>query len=65
MIGPDELHTKVYYSHGRIFTLDDRGGDRGGKLARPKRNTETFTPSHAPPPMRVLVATPGLARYDF
>ena len=45
--------------------LDDRGGDRGGKLARPKRNTETFTPSHAPPPMRVLVATPGLARYDF
>ena len=36
----------------------------GGKLARPKKNTENFSPCHDPPPMRVVVATPGLARYD-
>ena len=36
-----------------------RGG--GGKqLARPKKNTENFSPCHEPPPMRVVVATPGL-----
>ena len=37
------------------------GGGGGGKqLARPKKNTENFSPCHEPPPMRVVVATPGL-----
>ena len=39
------------------------GGGRGG-LARPKKNTETFTPSHTAPPLRVVVAQPGLQRFD-
>ena len=32
-------------------------------MARPKKNTENFSPCHEPPPMRVIVATPGLTRY--
>ena len=37
-----------------------RGRDGGKQLARPKKNTENFSPCHEPPPMRVVVATPGL-----
>lgn len=35
-----------------------------GKLPLPKRNTENFEPSHAPPEMRILAARPGLKHYD-
>ena len=35
-----------------------------GNLPLPKRNTESFEPSHAPPEMRILAATPGLKHYD-
>ena len=35
-----------------------------GKLPRPKKNTENFNPSHEPPEMRILFATPGIKQYD-
>lgn len=35
-----------------------------GKLPLPKRNTENFLPSYAPPEMRILAARPGLKHYD-
>ena len=35
-----------------------------GKLPRPKKNTENFNPSHKPPEMRILFATPGAKQYD-
>jgi len=35
-----------------------------GNLPRPKRNTENFDPSFAPPEMRILCARSGLAHYD-
>ena len=35
-----------------------------GNLPRPKRNTENFEPSYAPPEMRILCARSGLAHYD-
>jgi len=44
---------------------NSRGGaNNSGKLSRPKKNTENFNPCHEAPPMRVVVATPGLAKYD-
>merc|ERR550534_2761807 len=40
------------------------GKQGGGKqIPRPKKNTENFNPSHEAPPMRILVAPPGLKRY--
>ena len=36
----------------------------GGQLSLPKRNTESFKPSHNPPKMRILFATPGVETYD-
>lgn len=33
-------------------------------LPRPKRNTENFNPSYAPPDMRILAAAPGLKKYN-
>ncbi len=48
--------------------LQGRGGAAGasaaGRLPMPKRNTENFNPSHEPTEMRLLVARPGLSRYD-
>jgi hypothetical protein len=32
--------------------------------AKPKKNTETFQPSHEPTEMRLIAVPSGLARYD-
>ena len=40
------------------------GGSAAGRLPMPKRNTENFNPSHEPTEMRILVATPGLKKYN-
>eukprot|EP00092_Neocalanus_flemingeri_P077963 GFUD01096892.1.p1 GENE.GFUD01096892.1~~GFUD01096892.1.p1 ORF type:complete len:421 (-),score=79.06 GFUD01096892.1:209-1471(-) len=52
----------------------EKNGNRGykvkeekghhNKLPRPKKNTENFNPSYEAPPMRVVVAPPGLAKYN-
>ena len=34
------------------------------KLPRPKKNTENFNPCHSPPPMRLVVAAPGRAKFN-
>merc|ERR1712113_46442 len=34
------------------------------KLPRPKKNTENFNPCHDVPPMRLVVAPPGLSKYN-
>jgi len=45
---------------------EDRGNNHGNqnKLPRPKKNTENFNPNHEAPPMRVVVAPPGLSKYN-
>ena len=45
---------------------EERGNNPGNqnKLPRPKKNTENFNPSHEAPPMRVVVAAPGLSKYN-
>ena len=40
------------------------GNSASSKLPRPKKNTENFNPSHEPPEMRILFATPGMKQYD-
>ena len=44
---------------------EDRGNNHGNQnRPRPKKNTENFNPSHEAPPMRVVVAPPGLSKYN-
>merc|ERR1719234_1561552 len=51
--------------HHEPHQQQQHGKQGGGKqqIPRPKKNTENFNPSHEAPPMRILVAPPGLKRY--
>jgi len=48
----------------RNHITDGKHQSNNSKLTRPKKNTENFNPCHEAPPMRVVVATPGLAKFD-
>ena len=52
-----EDHTNGNKTNNQVQTA-------AGNLPRPKKNTENFNPSHKPPEMRILCATPGLKYYD-
>jgi len=43
---------------------DGKHQSNSSKLARPKKNTENFNPCHEAPPMRIVVATPGLSKFN-
>lgn len=43
---------------------EEHGSQSRNKLSRPKKNTENFNPCHDAPPMRVVVAPPGLSKYN-
>ncbi len=54
-------------NHSRLQGRGGMGGGNGtaaGRLPLPKRNTENFNPSHEPTEMRLLVAHPGLKKFN-
>ena len=59
VVSPDGNRTQQRSSSG-----NSGGKSVAGNLPRPKRNTENFEPSFAPPEMRILCARPGLKHYD-
>lgn len=50
--------------HSNNIKTNNHVQTAAGNLPRPKKNTENFNPSHKPPEMRILFATPGVKSYD-
>merc|ERR550532_856094 len=62
--GPRVQVNNQQHQNGLHEHQQQHGKQGGGKqIPRPKKNTENFNPSHEAPPMRILVAPPGLKRY--